>query len=279
MMLSIRQKGIQNRIIIIMNPTDNNHWVYKRFIEKTHKIEYFDGVPVQISTHPNVLHIHTSYLNNIDNLSPEFLKEIKTIKETDPEKYAHTVMGQWSDVSEGAVFKTIYECDEFPEWCDKIALSQDYGYTNDPSAIIRCGVHDKDLYFDEVCYKTGMLTSEIAREDRKFDLPVISESADPRMIDEIAMSGVNIYGVEKGNNSINEGIDFMQGYRIHVTKRSFNLLKEYHNYVWDKDKDGNYINKPIDAWNHGIDACRYYCLGKLLGKVRIKQDLSGIFGH
>ena len=124
-----------------------------------------------------------------------------------------------------------------------------------------------------------MLTSEIIKEDRKFDLPVISESADPRMIDEIAMGGVNIYGVEKGNNSINEGIDFMQGYRIHVTKRSFNLLKEYHNYVWDKDKDGNYINKPIDAWNHGIDACRYYCLGKLLGKVRIKQDLSGIFGH
>ena len=67
-MLSIRQKGIQNRIIIVMNPTDNNHWVYKRFIENTHKEVEYDGVPVQISTHPNVLHIHTTYLDNIENL-------------------------------------------------------------------------------------------------------------------------------------------------------------------------------------------------------------------
>lgn len=276
-MLSIRQKGIQNRIIIIMNPTDNNHWVYKRFIEKTHKIVYCDGVPVQISTHPNVLHIHTTYLDNIDNLSPEFLKEIHEMKENDPEKYAHVVMGQWADVAEGAVFPTIYECEDFPEYCNKIALAQDYGFTNDPSAIVRCGVYDKDLYFDEVCYKTGMLTSEIAKKDNEYDLDVYSESADPRMVREISLAGVNIYSVEKGQGSIMAGIDFMQGYRIHVTKRSFNLLREFRKYVWDKDNNGNYLNKPIDAWNHGIDACRYYCLGKLLGKIKVNQDNSKYF--
>lgn len=276
-MLSIRRKGIQNRIVIIMNPTDNNHWVYKRFIEKTHKIVNYDGVPVQISTHPNVLHIHTTYLDNIDNLSPEFLKEIEDMKVNNPDKYAHTVMGQWADVAEGAIFPTIYECDVIPEYCNKPALAQDYGFTNDPSAIIRCGVYDKDLYFDEVCYRTGMLTSEIIREDKKFDLDVVSESADPRMIREISNAGVRIYSVDKGPGSINSGIDFMQGYRIHVTKRSTNLLKEFRNYVWDKDNNGNYINKPIDAWNHGIDACRYYCLGKLLGKMKINQDNSKYF--
>lgn len=276
-MLSIRQKGIQNYIFIIMNPTDNNHWVYKRFIEKTHRIEYFDGVPVQISTHPNVLHIHTTYLDNKENLSPEFLKEIHDMKDNDPDKYAHTVIGQWSDVAEGAVFKTIYECSEFPEYCDKVALAQDYGFSIDPTAIIRCGISDKDLYFDEVCYKTGMLTSEIIKEDKKYDLDVMSEPADPRLISEISLGGVNIYAVEKGPGSINAGIDFMQGYRIHVTKHSFNLLKEFRKYVWAKDKDGNYINEPIDAWNHGIDACRYYCLGKLLGRIKIDQDNSRYF--
>jgi phage terminase large subunit len=278
-MLSIRQKGIQNRIIIIMNPTDNNHWVYKRFIEKTHKIVYYDGVPVQISTHPNVLHIHTTYLDNKDNLSPEFLKEVLDMKINNPEKYAHTVIGQWSDVAEGAVFKTIHECDEFPEWCDKIGIGLDFGYTNDPTAGILCGVHDNDLYLDELTYKTGMLSGDISKALNPFDLPVIADSADPRFIDEIHLGGVRIYPVDKYPGSIKAGIDFMQGMNIHVTRRSFHLLEEFHKYVWDKDKDGNYINEPIDAWNHGIDAVRYYCLGKLLGHVKIKQDLAGIFGR
>ncbi|WP_234367653.1 phage terminase large subunit, partial [Parabacteroides pacaensis] len=94
-MLSIRQKGIQNRIIIIMNPTDSNHFIYKKYIEKTHKLVEIDGVQVQISTHPNVLHIHTTYFDNIDNLSPQFLDEVRRMKEENPEKYAHTVIGSW----------------------------------------------------------------------------------------------------------------------------------------------------------------------------------------
>lgn len=76
-MLSIRKKGIQNRIIIIMNPCDSNHFIYKKYIEKTHKLVEIDGVQVQVSTHPNVLHIHTTYFDNLDNLSPEFLKEVE----------------------------------------------------------------------------------------------------------------------------------------------------------------------------------------------------------
>ena len=95
-MLSIRQKGIQNRIIIVMNPTDSNHWVYKRFIENTHKLMEIDGVQVQISTHPNVLHIHTTYFDNLENLSPEFLNEVQEMKKKNPEKYpyCHRTMGR-----------------------------------------------------------------------------------------------------------------------------------------------------------------------------------------
>ena len=85
-MLSIRKKGIQNRIIIIMNPCDSNHFIYKKYIENTHKLVEIDGVQVQVSTHPNVLHIHTTCFDNLENLSPEFLKEVEDMKVNDPDK-------------------------------------------------------------------------------------------------------------------------------------------------------------------------------------------------
>ena len=281
-MLSIRQKGIQNRIIIVMNPTDNNHWVYKRFIENTHEEVMYDGVPVQISTHPNVLHIHTTYLDNIENLSPEFIKEVEDMKANNPEKYAHTVMGRWADVAEGAVFKHIGVVKEFPKWCKKVAIGDDFGFTHDPSAGILCGIIDNDLYLDELFYRTGMLSSDIVKELKRFDsLKVFSESADPRLIQEIHNAGIKIYPVDKSGNSIIAGIDKMLSFdHIFVTERSYNLLKEFRNYVWDKDKDGNYINQPIDAWNHGIDAVRYYCLGQLLGKIlKPKGDIAAAFAR
>ncbi len=280
-MLSIRQKGIQNRIIIVMNPTDNNHWVYKRFIENTHEEVMYDGVPVQVSTHPNVLHIHTTYLDNAENLSPEFIKEVNDMKVKNPEKYAHTVMGRWADVAEGAVFKHIGVVKEFPKWCKKVAIGLDFGYTNDVSAAMMCGMIDDNLYISELFYRTGMLSSDLIKELRKYgDMKVFSDSADPRLVQEIHNGGVRIYPVEKGAGSIIAGIDKMKSLNIFVTENSYNLRKEFRNYVWDKDKDGNYINQPIDAWNHGIDATRYYILATLLGKIqKPKGDIAAAFAR
>jgi phage terminase large subunit len=285
-MLSIRQQGLQNRIIIIMNPADSNHWVYKRFIEKTHKIEYFDGVPVQISTHPNVLHIHTTYLDNIEHLSTQFLDEVLAMKESDPDRYAHIVIGRWSDVAEGAVFKHIGIVDTFPENAKHIARGMDFGYSKDSTAIIRCGIIDKRLYLDELCYKTGMtsqdIIDELVREQNiGEDGFVYADSADPRLIDEIALGGVIIYPVRKGQGSILAGISKMQTYEIFVTRRSVNLQDEFRKYVWAKDKDGHYINYPEDHDNHGVDASRYYILGKIMGRLlnpkTLNKDDLGIY--
>ena len=280
-MLSIRQKGIQNRIIIVMNPTDNNHWVYKRFIENTHEEVMYDGVPVQVSTHPNVLHIHTTYLDNAENLSPEFIKEVNDMKVKNPEKYAHTVMGRWADVAEGAVFKKIGVVKEFPKWCKKVAIGLDFGYTNDVSAAMMCGMIDDNLYISELFYRTGMLSSDLIKGLRRYgDIKVFSDSADPRLVQEIHNGGVRIYPVEKGAGSIIAGIDKMKSLNVFVTENSYNLRKEFRNYVWDKDKDGNYINQPIDAWNHGIDATRYYILATLLGKIqKPKGDMAAAFAR
>ena len=280
-MLSIRQKGIQNRIIIIMNPTDNNHWVYKRLIENTHEEVMYDGVPVQISTHPNVLHIHTTYWDNLPNLSPEFLREMEELKKNDPEKYAHIAIGRWANVAEGAVFKKIGVVKEFPRWCKKVAIGLDFGYATDPSAAVMCGIIGDDLYIDELFYRTGMLSSDLVRELRKYgEMKVFSDSADPRLIQEIHNGGIKIYPVEKGAGSIIAGIDKMLTMNIFVTERSYNLRKEFRNYVWDKDKDGNYINQPIDAWNHGCDAARYWVLATLLGKIqKPKGDIAAAFAR
>ena len=286
--LSMRQKGLQIRAIIIMNPADTNHWVYQKFIKDTHRLVDYDGVQVQISTHPDVLHIHTSYLDNKEFLSETFLKAAADMRASNFDRYAHVFMGRWDDVAEGAIFKHWGIVDEFPSYCQKVARGCDFGYTNDVTAIVRCGIVDNRLYIDELCYKTYMQTQDLVREFRREEEAgddgfVYAESADPRLLDEIGNGGIIIYGVDKGPGSIMAGINHMLSMEIFVTKRSVHLQEELRNYVWAKDKDGNYLNlpDPNTGYDHAVDAARYYCLSVLLGKVRQPRATSkeqlGIF--
>lgn len=274
LVLSIRTKGVQNRIIIMMNPTDVNHFIYKKYIKDTHGLVMIDGVQVQISTHPNVLHIHTTYLDNIKNLSQTFLDEVEFIKQKDKEKgttkYANIVIGRWADMAEGAIFKNWEVVDEIPSHIRrKRGRGMDFGYTNDPTAIVECAIDGDNLYLDELCYRTQMSTGDITRELKGLDGKTISESADPRLVNEIKNAGIRIYPVNKGKRdgkgSIIAGIEAMLEYNIKVTKRSKNIIYELKNYVWAKDKDGNTINEPEDKNNHGMDAARYWILEEVLG--------------
>src|SRR4030042_4334763 len=104
--LSIRKKGVQNRVIIVMNPTDDTHFVYDKYIKDTHRLVEYDGVKVQISKHPDVEHIHTTYHDCIEHLSPTFLNDIEEIKKTNPKKYAHKIIGAWADRPEGVILET-----------------------------------------------------------------------------------------------------------------------------------------------------------------------------
>lgn len=275
--LSLRKKGITNRVFIIMNPTDEHHFIYRKYIKETHKIEYFDGVPVQISTHPDVLHIHTTYLDNLNHLSPEFISYVLSIKEENPEKYAHTIIGRWADMSEGAIFPSVTLVDEIPDFARRRALAIDFGYTNDPTAIVECAIHDDTLYIDELCYDTGMLTKDIihrlaVHKGKK----IISESADPRLVQEIANEGYYILPVEKGAGSILAGITKVKEFKLCVTKRSLNAREEFRKYCWAQDMDGKYINQPASGQaDHIMDCVRYYALGELLGKILKPKVVSG----
>lgn len=279
LLLSVRQKGVQNMVIVIMNPSNTNHFIYTKYIKDTHKIEYFDGVPVQISTHPNVLHIHTSYLDNLPYLEDNFIREVEEMKINDPDKYAHIVMGRWIDSAEGAVFKNYEIVEQIPFDVEKKAIGLDFGYSNDPSAAVLCAMKGDCLYMDELFYSTAMLSRDYIQILKNYRMPVIADSADPRLIEEIKRGSVNIHAVEKGAGSVLAGIQKMQELKLCVTKRSENLIYELQNYVWDKSRIGEYINKPIDANNHAIDAVRYYVLDRVLGrsKKNKRRDYRGIF--
>ena len=177
-------------------------------------------------------------------------------------------------MAEGLVFPEFEIVDEFPVNAKQVAAGLDFGYSSDPTAIVKCGILDGGLYLDEQCYRTHMLTSEIIKELKKLGLFVYADSADPRLIQEIANAGIIIFPADKYKGSVMGGLFKMMEYKLCVTKRSVNYIRELKNYVYEQNKDGKFINQPIDAYNHLIDGTRYYTIGKLLGKVLTSKQYS-----
>ena len=177
-------------------------------------------------------------------------------------------------MAEGLVFTEFEIIDEFPVNAKQVAAGLDFGYSSDPTAIVKCGILDGRLYLDEQCYRTHMLTSEIIKELKKLGLFVYADSADPRLIQEIANAGIIIFPADKYKGSVMGGLFKMMEYKLCVTKRSVNYIRELKNYVYEQNKDGKFINQPIDAYNHLIDGTRYYTIGKLLGKVLTSKQYS-----
>ena len=233
-----------------------------------------------INSDKRCCHFISTYKDN-PFLEQTIIDEIESLQNKNQSLWNIYGLGLQSQV-EGLVFTNIEIVEEFPHWAKKRGLAIDYGYTADPTAIVRCGLIDDGLYLDEVCYRTHMLAKDIIDELKRYkDMEVISESADPRMIQEISNAGILIYPVDKFQGSVMAGINKMQEYKIKVTRRSANLIKEFKNYTYMQNKDGAFVNQPIDKWNHGIDAARYWVLKKVLGKVSVtkeyeKEDL-GIF--
>lgn len=167
---------------------------------------------------------------------------------------------------EGLVFQNWRQCDDIPEGAVLLACGMDFGYTNDPTTLIACYRFNNEIYFDELIYRKGLLNSEIAalvKSKAVGNTIIYADSAEPKSISEIKLHGINITAVVKGVDSINFGISILQENNFYVMKKSLNLIKELRSYSWDADKSGASINKPIDAWNHCIDAMRYIALSVL----------------
>ena len=234
-----------------------------------------------LNKEPKTYHFITTYKDN-PFLEQKVIDEIESLKHKNPSLWRIYGLGLQAMV-EGLIFKNVTEVDEIPRWKKKHHYrGMDFGYTNDPTAAIDVYICDNELWLDEVCYRTEMLASEIAQVHKEankecgMNVEIISESADPRLIDEIANAGLDIKPVKKFQGSIMAGINKMQEMSIFVTKRSTNLIKEFRNYTYRQNKEEKWLNEPIDMYNHGIDAVRYVVLEKILGQNSNSLDASDL---
>jgi phage terminase large subunit len=171
---------------------------------------------------------------------------------------------------EGVIFSNWSQIGKVPEEAQLLGYGLDFGFTNDPTALVAVYRWNNQIVFDELIYQTGLLNSDIIREMTRIGIDqrtlIYADSAEPKTIEEIRRSGFNIHPTVKGADSINFGISILQEQKVLVTSESVNLIKELRNYIWDKDKNGAKLNKPIDDWNHGIDAIRYFAMMALKKK-------------
>ena len=246
--LSIRQKGKDNRVILILNPTTKENFIYKRWFEDR---GVKDG---SNTTKEDTTYIHTTYLDNIENLSKSYIEQIEQMKVRRPNRYKHTILGSWLDKAEGVIFSN-WTLGEFQQK-GKIVFGQDYGFSNDPSTLIKTSIDktNKVIYVQQCFYQTKLTTSEIAILNKKFagDNLIVGDSAEPRLITELSRHNKVVAAI-KGQGSITYGISLLQDYDLIIDADSTDLIKELNNYCWLEKKS----QTPCDNFNHCIDALRY----------------------
>ena len=240
------------QVTLTFNPWNEHHWIKKRFFDAE------DDEDVFAST--------TNYLCN-EFLDAADKKVFETMKRNNPRRYQVAGLGNWGIV-DGLIYENwreeAFKLDEIRKMPGiKSAFGLDFGYTNDPSTLF-CGLVDlqgkKIFVFDEM-YEHGMSNERIATKIKELGYEkerITADSAEPKSIDRLADLGIHhIAGARKGKDSIMNGIDFIQEFEIIIHPQCVNFITEISNYTWDKDKFGKTINKPIDDFNHLMDAMRY----------------------
>lgn len=173
--------------------------------------------------------------------------------------------GQLGEV-EGKIYKDWKIIDEVPHEARLVSRGLDFGYSQDPSALIDIYYYNGGYILDEVFVRVGMLNRQIADYINNLSEPnvlVVADSAEPKSIAELQENGISVVGANKGQGSVNQGIQWVQSQKISMTKRSANLIRSYRNYMWQTDKDGNilpkpdhYLSDPMDAVRYGLEAQR-----------------------
>lgn len=243
-------KGMYHQVVLTFNPWSDRHWLKKRFFDEPSK---------------NVLAMTTNYMCN------EFLSEADLVlfeeMKKNPRRYRTAGLGEWGIV-EGLVYENweervfdVHEISIRPSV--RSAFGMDFGYVNDPSTLF-CGLIDtvaREIYVFDEMYEKGMSNEDI--KDRVSEMGyskerIKADSAEPKSIAYLRKAGLTrIRAAKKGPDSIRAGISIIQDYKIIIHPRCVNFITEISNYTWDKDKFDNAINKPIDDFNHLMDAMRY----------------------
>jgi phage terminase large subunit len=232
------------RIIIDYNPSDEYHWIYDK-----------------VKTREDADFYITTYRDN-PFLDKEIRSEIERLKETDETYWQVYGLGQIGQ-RKSLIFR-FNEITEIPKGAKLLGYGMDFGFTNDPTTLVAAYEMGDNLYLDELIYKTGLTNQDISQElkalgfDRRDE--IFADDAEPKSIEELYRMGWNVKRANK--KEVMLGIDIMKRYVIHITSRSVNMIKEFKNYKFIEDKNGNILNKPVDMFNHTIDPVRYICYNK-----------------
>lgn len=254
--LEVRTKEL---FFLDYNPS-SEFWVHEQLVGKRDDVDF----------------IILTYKDN-EALSPEIIGSIEQRKHRKMWWQVYG-LGQLGDV-ENRIYNNWKVIDEIPDGAKLARRGLDYGYTNDPAAVIDVYKYNGGYIFDEVLYRKGMSNKAIADVIlAQEDVLAVGDSSEPKSNDELRLYGVNIVGATKGPGSVNQGIQLVQDVEISVTKRSVNTLKEYRNYLWLTDKDGKTLNTPQDWDNHAMDALRY-AVSSMNIHEKPAEDISYLFNE
>jgi len=234
------------KAILDYNPSDEFHFIYDKIKNREDADFYI-----------------TTYKDN-PFLSKEIVNEIERLKNID-ENYWN-IYGKGEIGSSKALIFRINECNTIPAEAKFLSYGMDFGFTNDPTTLIEIHKQGDNIYLKELIFQTGLTNKDISDKLELYKIErkeIFADSAEPKSIEELYRMGWNVKPATKGKDSINIGIDMMKRYNILVTKDSTNMIKEFRNYKWQEDKNGNILNVPVDMFNHTIDAVRYGIYDKL----------------
>lgn len=267
------------RDVLFINEANNIAFdAYQQLSIRTNRFIYLDYNPTsEFWAHTELIgdkdtdFIILTYKDN-EALEPAIIKEIEKARE---KAKTSSYWENWWNVYglgnigslEGVIYSNWSTIDSLPKEAELLGYGMDFGFSVDPTALIAVYRYNSEIIFHEVIHKKGLLNSEIIqlmkdKEVSQYSI-IYGDSAEPKTIEEIRRSGFAIKPVTKGADSIRFGIQILQDYHFRVTKESTNLIKELRYYVWDTNKQGEELKKPIDAYNHCLDAARYFAMMKL----------------
>jgi phage terminase large subunit len=274
-----REVLIRTQLYLLCNPPEYNHWIVRNYLklwrDKTipENIGVFYTPKLTKKAERDWLFIHSTYKDNIKNISDQNLRKIKNNKETSPDYYYEKILGLISRGKTGLIYKNFVKIslEEYNAVDSEIFYGLDFGFSKDPAALIEIKKKGTRLYVRQIIYERGLTNADIFdlfvdKVPNATEKTVYPDSAEAKSIEEMKRYGMNVIAAEKGSDSVRAGIRILQGYTIFYTEDSKDIEKELESYVWALGKNKEPTNRPIDENNHALDALRYAVITRYHGK-------------
>lgn len=261
---SLRTMKSDIKIILLLNPPGKNNWIIKRWFNLLDtEVDGFFKPKLKDEYKDKVRFFYTNYEDNYQNLNLNTVENYEHYHKIDPDYYWNMIRGLVSEGGKGRVFKKWKPIpdEDFVKLPYPSIFGLDFGFTNHPTALIEIKQHNENIWVREWIYQTGLTNPGIDRRMRELGVPesaeIYADSAEPKSIEELKTSGWNVKPSKKGQDSINAGISMLQSKEVYYTENSKNIEMEVQEYKWALDQNKEPTNKPIDEYDHGIDAIRY----------------------